>query len=164
MSLQVRKIILHCSDTEDGPEVSRDAIRRYHMAVNGWSDIGYHFVIERVGEGIGLLPGRPSWREGAHCAAQGRNYDSLGVCVVGKFDEEEPPPELVRCVLDGLTLLAFAFSVPADQVFGHREFDPAKTCPGLKWDLDVVRLGVYGRLREGMVGGQMIRLDLSKLV
>jgi len=162
--LIVRKLVVHCSDTEDGPGQSVEAIRRYHVEHNGWADIGYHFLIERVGDGIVLEPGRPPTQQGAHCRAGGRNHDSLGVCIVGEFDEDPPAPELMRCVLDGLALLAFAFGVAAAEVYGHREFEDAKTCPGRRWNLDVLRAGVYGRLREGLVGGRMVRLDRLNLI
>ena len=45
-------IIFHHSLTKDGTVVDWEAMRRYHEQVNGWSDIGYHYGIERVGKGI----------------------------------------------------------------------------------------------------------------
>jgi N-acetylmuramoyl-L-alanine amidase len=150
-------LILHCSDTEDGPGYSWDAIRRYHMASppqgRGWSDIGYHMGLERLGPHLVLVPGRRPDVEGSHCVAAGRNHDSLGLCVVGKFDDEPPSPETYSATVMVLAALAFAFRIPVNNVRGHREYEDAKTCPGLCWDLDRVRADVAALLsREPLVG------------
>jgi hypothetical protein len=31
------------------------------------------------------------------------------------------------------------FGIPADRIYGHREFNPAKTCPGTRFDLNELR-------------------------
>jgi len=154
-----RYIILHSSDTEDGETLSWPAIKRYHVEVNGWSDIGYHYGLERYRNAVVALPGRPWWRQGAHCRAAGRNRDSLGVCVVGRF-EDSVDPLIWRATVDLLTVLCWAFGIRAGHVFGHREFEAAKTCPGRAWDLDAVREGVERRLRGWTDLGPHLRMDL----
>lgn len=133
------KIILHCSATEDTEAKSWDAIRRYHMAERGWADIGYHYGIEVVGSDIMVYRGRPWWEKGAHCRADGRNHDSLGVCVVGKFDDEPPNPEIYNATLKVLRTICGLLWIDPDDVYGHREFESSKTCPGRAWDLDLLR-------------------------
>lgn len=159
-----RRIVLHCSDTEDGPSLSWPAIRRYHVEALGWRDIGYHFGLERVGDDgtTVFLPGRPWHEAGSH--ARGHNADSLGVCVVGRFDEHRPDPELLRQTFDALALLAFAFGIPAELVQFHRDLTTGKTCPGARWELEEVRDGVARRLRDddGAIG-RHLRLDLVAL-
>ena len=59
-------IVIHHSLTKDGTVVDWEAIRRYHKETNGWSDIGYHYGIERVGGGLSLQVGRPESQPGAH--------------------------------------------------------------------------------------------------
>ena len=52
---EIQKIIVHCTATPEGRNVSVDEIRRWHVKDNGWSDIGYHWIIELDGsleEGI----------------------------------------------------------------------------------------------------------------
>ncbi|XP_058127466.1 peptidoglycan recognition protein-like [Anopheles ziemanni] len=59
-------------------------IQTYHQTQNGWSDIGYNFLIGSsfVYEGIG-------WhRAGAHL--RGRNDKSIGVAFIGNYDLERP--------------------------------------------------------------------------
>ena len=45
----INKIIVHCSATPEDRDVSIDTIRKWHVEDNGWSDIGYHWVIPLSG-------------------------------------------------------------------------------------------------------------------
>ena len=71
-------IIVHCSDTPKEMDIGADTIRRWHVEENGWSDIGYHFVIKRDGT---VENGRGQDDTGAH--ARGYNDKSIGICMVG---------------------------------------------------------------------------------
>ena len=53
-------------------------IKRWHVQENGWSDIGYHYLISRDGQ---VRKGRPVEKAGAH--TRGHNSDSIGVCLIG---------------------------------------------------------------------------------
>ena len=44
----IERIILHCSATPEGRDVKVETITDWHLG-RGWSDIGYHFVIELDG-------------------------------------------------------------------------------------------------------------------
>ncbi|HPS78982.1 MAG TPA: peptidoglycan recognition family protein [Thermoanaerobaculaceae bacterium] len=169
-----RFIVVHCSDTEDGPGLSWEAIRQYHMSYrhNGrtisedearvlmaggahveapWEDIGYNLGLELYGTSIVIEPGRPLHVQGAHCAAQGRNHDSIGVCIVGTFDDEPPAPAVLDCVVHVLAWLCLLLHVPAERVVGHREMDPEKTCPGARFDMDTLRELVGERIKHGLL-------------
>jgi hypothetical protein len=129
------RIILHCSDTADSGTVSWEAIRKFHVEQRGWADVGYHYGVELIGDRYAILKGRPADQIGAHC--RGQNHDSLGVCFVGKFDAPECAPPAAQWSL-GLTLvrqLCAGHGIPFSRVYGHRDFDPHKTCPGLAFDL-----------------------------
>lgn len=71
-------IIIHCSATYPDMDIGVEEIRHWHVNGNGWSDIGYHFVIRRDGS---IELGRPIEAAGAH--AKGHNADSIGICMVG---------------------------------------------------------------------------------
>lgn len=72
------------------PDVSAAEIRRWHIA-RGWKDIGYHAVIHPDGR---IEDGRDIDEIGAH--AYGRNRDSIGVCLIGNFCEDEPTLEAIQ--------------------------------------------------------------------
>ena len=83
---KINKLIVHCSATPNSRDMTVDEIRCWHVNNNGWSDIGYHYVIYRNGE---IISGRPVATAGAHC--KGQNYDSVGVCLIGndEFTQEQ---------------------------------------------------------------------------
>ncbi|MCP4897627.1 MAG: N-acetylmuramoyl-L-alanine amidase [bacterium] len=153
------RLILHCSATKDGQVKDWQAIRRFHVEDRGWKDVGYHFGIEEVGGYLMCFRGRPVLEQGAHCRAAGRNRDSLGVCVVGQYDESPPSPFLLSRVCDVAAMLCFTFDILAERVHGHCEFEDAKTCPGSEWDLDQTREFVDLRLRRRIELGPHIEMD-----
>lgn len=141
-------IILHCSDTEDGYGNSTPAIKKYHMDQLGFKDIGYHYLLERVAGRIIVQLGRSHYQEGAHCKAGGKNANSLGVCVVGKFDHEPPDPAIYGATTMFLAALCFTFGIHTASLYGHRDWELAKTCPGMCWDMDRTRADVERLLRR----------------
>ena len=129
---QINKIIIHCTATPKGRDISIDDVRRWHttparLGGNGWADIGYHYLITLDGT---ICPGRPLDQPGAHC--RGHNTDSVGVCYVGGLDAEGKNPEDTRttaqrrALVDLLTRLKHDF--PHATIRGHRDF-AAKACP-----------------------------------
>ena len=84
----VRWIIVHCSATPEGRDVKASEIKRWHVEERGWSDIGYHWVIELDGN---LEKGRHETKSGAH--AKGFNSASIGVCYVGGVDSKMRPKD-----------------------------------------------------------------------
>lgn len=132
-------IVVHCSATKDSGTKSWDAVKKYHVTVNGWRDIGYHLGIEWVGNDLKAFAGRSMEIPGAHCHAEGMNKKSLGVCVVGDFDKEAPSREVLLFSANEVAKLCKKFNIPVENVHGHREHEPHKTCPGTKFDMDEFR-------------------------
>lgn len=62
------------------PDVDIEEIRRWHMNDNGWTDVGYHFLIRANGD---IQQGRSLLEQGAH--AKGRNH-MVGIALTG-YDE-----------------------------------------------------------------------------
>lgn len=118
----INQIIIHCADTPVGMDIGVEEIRRWHVEGNGWSDVGYHWIIRRDGT---LEKGRHESVAGAH--VRGHNAQSIGVCMVGgKHDCNFTWLQwrALRALVEGLTK---RYSQAA--VCGHRDLDPGKACP-----------------------------------
>jgi N-acetylmuramoyl-L-alanine amidase len=134
-------IIIHHSFTDDSKLMDWKAIKDYHIKVNGWSDIGYHYGIEGVDGKYLIMNGRNEDIEGAHCKDGGMNKKSLGICFVGNFDKYKVPVsqwDLGVLLVKGLIK---KYKIPVVNVKGHGEVmreskaSYIKTCPGLLFDM-----------------------------
>jgi len=98
-----------------------------HKAARGWSDIGYHYVIELDGV---VRDGRPLERPGAH--VEGYNKNSVGICYIGGLATDGKTPKDTRTPAQKAALYALTVQLlsrfPEATVHGHREF-AAKACP-----------------------------------
>ncbi len=123
----INEIIVHCSATPEGQNVTAADIRRWHTAGNGWSDIGYHFVVGIDGT---VEPGRPLAQPGAHC--RGHNARSVGICYVGGLAADGRTPKDTRTPAQRAAMLTLLRELkqqfPAAAIHGHRDF-AAKACP-----------------------------------
>ena len=122
--MKINKVIIHAADTPAGMNVGVEEIRRWHVEGNGWSDIGYHYVITRDGT---IEAGRDEDTQGAH--VRGHNGDSLGVCMVGGkpgCNYTAAQWEALAWLVRGLLL---RHGLVASDVYGHNDFDKGKTCP-----------------------------------
>ena len=129
---KIWKIILHCSATPEGKDVTIDDIRRWHTLPrnkggNGWRDIGYHYVVHRDGS---VHRGRDEAATGAHCA--GHNSDSIGICYIGGLSTDGKPKD-TRTPAQRATLQKIVGELlqkyPEAKVYGHKDFNKYKACP-----------------------------------
>lgn len=123
---KIDEIIVHCTATKEGREVSVEDVRRWHVDGNGWNDIGYHYLIYLDGS---VHEGRPIDKSGAHCV--GHNSRSIGVCYVGGLDargkaKDTRTPAQRQSLRELIRMLKRSF--PTANVFGHRDF-ANKACP-----------------------------------
>ena len=122
---KINFIILHCSATKEGVNVTVNDIDRWHKE-RGFAKIGYHFVVYLDGS---IHKGRPIEEIGAHC--KGRNSDSIGICYVGGLDKSGKPkdtrtPAQKEALLKLLRTLKEKF--PDAEIRSHRDF-ANKDCP-----------------------------------
>lgn len=121
----IDEIIIHCTATPEGREVTVEELRRWHRA-KGWADVGYHYVIYLDGS---VHEGRPVWQAGAHTS--GHNAHSIGVCYVGGCDAKMQPKD-TRTALQKASMLKLLKKLmtlyPGATLHGHREY-AAKACP-----------------------------------
>jgi len=127
-------IIVHCTATREGQDMTVEDIRRQHKK-QGWSDIGYQYVIYRDGS---LHLGRNVDIAGAH--AEGYNAHSIGVVYVGGL-ENDPKKEYkelkakdTRTDAQKAALLSLLMDLrklyPTAKIIGHRDVDrKGKACP-----------------------------------
>ena len=130
----INSIIIHHSATKDSGTVSWQPIRSYHKG-KGWRDIGYHFGIEKVGDLYETFVGRDIRLPGAHCV--GNNSSSIGICVVGDFDNRHVNCDQWAAVIQLVKALIEIFPTITG-VYGHNEFS-LKSCPGKHFDMDALR-------------------------
>jgi hypothetical protein len=130
----IKKIIIHCSDSEFG---TAELIDQWHRA-RGWSGIGYHYVIcngiafhgspyDPALDGLIQL-GRPLSQIGAH--VKGHNADSVGICLIGR--RHFTGRQLLAALPDTIeTLMDLPGISGCENIFAHYEFDAGKTCPNI---------------------------------
>lgn len=128
---RINEIIVHCSATRPTMDIGTAEIRGWHVNDNGWSDIGYHYVIRRNGE---IEDGRPLDRRGAHC--YGRNANSVGICLIGghgSCEHDEPEDHYTPAQMAALHGLCIDLvnEYPVTLISGHNEY-AAKACPGFQ--------------------------------
>ena len=123
----IREIIIHCSATPEGRNYTVEDIRRWHRQ-QGWSDIGYHYVIYRDGT---IHEGRHVDIAGAHCL--NHNAHSIGICYIGGVASDGKTPKDTRTLTQRAALLSLLNELrqlyPNAKIYGHRNFEPRKACP-----------------------------------
>ena len=115
----INKIIVHCSDSDHHDTMA--AIRQWHVQERGWSDVGYHFGVNKSGA---IEIGRSIEKSGAHC--KGLNSRSIGICVYGKIHFTEAQFKTLK---DLLKMMISVFKVSTEDIYEHRQFNSEKTCP-----------------------------------
>ena len=124
----ITDIIIHCSATPEGKDYTVQDIRRWHKQ-QGWSDIGYHYVVYRNGH---IEPGRDVDIAGAHC--EGHNAKTIGVCYIGGVAKDGKTAKDTRTLAQKAALLSLLTDLkamyPQARIVGHRDYDTkGKACP-----------------------------------
>ena len=141
---KITEIIVHCSATAAGTDVTAADIARYHKML-GFETIGYHYVVRLDGS---VEAGRPLTRIGAHC--KGHNANSIGVCYVGGVDALNRPCDTrTEDQKWGLRKLLMRLKglFPEAEIHSHRDF-AAKACPS--FDATAEYAGLKGELPKGL--------------
>ena len=140
-------LVIHCTATPEGREVSADEIRRWHTAPvsqggRGWKQVGYTDMIHLDGCVERLVNNNEDAQVDAWevtNGAAGYNGISRHIVYVGGFDKAGKPKDtrteaqreaLKRYVED------FHARFPQVKIVGHHELNPGKACPSFdveKW-------------------------------
>ena len=118
-------VVVHHTGNPWDDDLSAEEIHQSHLA-QGWSGIGYHYVIRKDGA---IEEGRPEWAIGSH--AFGENNHTVGIHVCGNFELAEPTAAQIESLayLIGLICEKYDITPNADHVVGHRDL-MATACPG----------------------------------
>eukprot|EP01097_Dermamoeba_algensis_P000166 TRINITY_DN1060_c0_g1_i4.p1 TRINITY_DN1060_c0_g1~~TRINITY_DN1060_c0_g1_i4.p1 ORF type:complete len:247 (-),score=52.10 TRINITY_DN1060_c0_g1_i4:136-876(-) len=126
-------------------------IQKMHQVKNGWTDIGYHFLLDDVGD---IFQGRPFFGDQPeqlsnttvfYQGAQlfGLNQVSIGICVIGCYDnspelydndtktflkcDDQLTDQQILALVNLLSWLSITFKISDRAIMGHREFNYANT-------------------------------------
>jgi N-acetylmuramoyl-L-alanine amidase len=135
---QTNKIIWHCTATPEGREVTKEDLYRWHVVNNGWSDIGYHYLIQLDGT---VVPCRPEHLVGAHVS--GQNSDSIGISYSGGImndgsqrAKDTRTDAQIRSMYELTDQLLDKYDLDWSNVHGHNEY-AAKACPSFDVQKDI---------------------------
>jgi hypothetical protein len=116
-------VVHHSAFSHAGPA----EIQALHMDRRGYADVAYHFLIDP--DGI-IYEGRDIHIRGAH--VQGYNTGSVGVVLLGNFNEEEPTLAQIESLVDLVDYLRYTYGIR--YLAGHKDYpdqSPDGTeCPG----------------------------------
>ena len=125
---EINKIIVHCSGTPEFKEFDVNDIRTWHVDGNGWSDVGYHYIVKLDGV---IENGRPESKIGAH--VKGNNRDSIGLCYIGGMNRDMTKWLDTRTDKQKEALLQILKDLkqkyPGAIIYGHKDFTKKKLCP-----------------------------------
>lgn len=127
-------IAVHCTASREGQAMTVEQIRAGHKA-QGWSDIGYHYVVTLDGR---VHLGRDVDVAGAHVS--GYNSNSIGISYVGGLENRPGVPynrlkakdtrtKAQKKALQNL-LVCLRRLYPYAKIQGHRDFSPDRNGNG----------------------------------
>ena len=142
---KVNNIILHCSATPEGKDFTVENIRQWHKA-QGWSDIGYHWVIYRDGS---INKGRDENLVGTHCA--GHNSGSIGINYIGGVASDGKTPKDTRTQAQKKSLIKLVkellekYNLTLDNVHCHNDYTNKKACPSFSRNTFIKEYNDYNK-------------------
>ena len=128
-----RKIIAHHSGTTVGDAASFDRFHREKRRME--NGLAYHFVI---GNGTRSRDGEieigPRWKRqiyGGHVNGQKLNEISVGICLVGNFEKNQPTARQLKSLYNLTRYLQTGLLREKPGVWGHKDLPKQSTaCPG----------------------------------
>lgn len=121
-------VIIHHSLTKDGLVPDFESIWKYHVQEKGWNSVGYNLALELINGIYHYRVGRSLELDGAHML--GMNDRAIGLLLVGDYDKKTPNDIQYFLLASLCRKLMGTFDIPMENIKGHHDFQPEKTCPG----------------------------------
>ena len=119
-------IVVHHIGMANNDDVSAETVHQWHLN-NGWSGIGYPFLIRKDGT---IEEGRPLGTVGAH--VYGENRHTVGINLVGNFESAVPTEAQKTAAAHLIASLCTVYQLDPvweSTVKGHCDLN-ATACPG----------------------------------
>lgn len=145
--MKLKYLVIHCTATPEGREVTSCEIRHWHTdpvekGGRGWSQVGYTDMIHLNGIVENLVPNNDDnnvdpWE--ITNGAKGYNSMSRHVVYVGGLSKDGSPKDtrtdMQKKAMEGY-VKRFHAKHPLVRIVGHHELNPGKACPSFdvqKW-------------------------------
>ena len=150
-NLHIKRIDYHWERTQSGinhPKVivfhhsdatimSPEEVNEIHKE-KGWDGIGYHYYIRKDGT---IYAGRPEEIIGSH--VYGDNRNTIGICLEGDFEDEEPTKEELNSLVNLSVYLILKYNMY--ECKGHNDLYNTK-CPGELFPKEYIKERIYNEL------------------
>jgi N-acetylmuramoyl-L-alanine amidase len=125
---EILGVVVHNTGPPSHRDFTSEELAAYHVNSNGWPCIAYSFVVHWDG----AIDYTLDWPSVGYHAGGRNNYDYLGICLTGWFDEGRWPTEAQ--ILASRALIAnLGYSLGRHLVVkGHKDLMPT-VCPGTTW-------------------------------
>lgn len=148
----MKYLVIHCTATPEGREVSSADIRRWHTSPSpigrGWKQVGYTDMVHLDGRVERLVQNNEdaqvdTWE--VTNGASGYNSISRHIVYVGGCDSQMKPKDtrttaqmeaLKRYVVD------FHSRFPQIRIVGHQDLNPGKACPSFNVEAWLREIGI----------------------
>lgn len=107
-----------------------------HICADGCPGIAYHIMIDRAGRAYQVND-----LEAISFHVSGQNTRSVGICLIGNYDELQPTAQQLKTIQKSIKWLNRVVGKNLE-IGGHRDF-ANKSCPGNNIDVDFIRKTVY---------------------
>ncbi len=134
----VEHAIIHHADTANfnDPVLEMRSIYYFHAITRGWGDIAYNYLVDFMGN---VYEGRVGGETAIGGHAEGYNAGSCGICLMGRFFNDDTTPEMHNAIvwiaswaarnLDPVGSAPFHDIGNLPTICGHRDVNNT-SCPG----------------------------------
>lgn len=137
-------LMIHCSDTPEGMDVTREHIEHWHLVERGWSRVGYSDLIRIDGSVERLIAyDDDDVVEGWEISngAKGWNGHTRHICYAGgKGNVDTRSAKQQTAMLE--IILEHIKMVPGIKVIGHNQVNAHKYCPSFEVPSWCLNMGI----------------------